>query len=314
MKLDSASHVIVTLGEQSIGKRLIVLCGLHGNEPAGRNAILRCVQVLMGREIPLKGEVVFLEGNLGASTISSRYIKRDLNRLWTEEYLAKLAQLPLEELEEEDIEQLELFSILKEYLDSKKCELFLDLHTTSGESPPFIPYLSPYPDDGREDTAQNVSSALGLPQFSSGPHPIDGLLAHYIAERGISSIVIEGGQNDDETSAEYLASVIWISLFKLEILETKIPEVILAEQQLQKVAKGLPRLVEPIYRHQISPADTFRMLPNFANFQPVTRGEHLADDKDGPVNSPFDGLLLFPLYQPYGDEGFLIVEADGSIF
>jgi succinylglutamate desuccinylase len=50
------------------------------------------------------------------------------------------------------------------------------------------------------------------------------------------------------------------------------------------------------------------MRPGYANFQPIRRGEHLADDASGPVLAPEDGLILMPLYQSLGTDGFFLVQ------
>jgi succinylglutamate desuccinylase len=50
------------------------------------------------------------------------------------------------------------------------------------------------------------------------------------------------------------------------------------------------------------------MKPGYVNFQKINRGETLAVSQEGDVQSPSDGLILMPKYQPQGDDGFFIVE------
>jgi succinylglutamate desuccinylase len=59
-----------------------------------------------------------------------------------------------------------------------------------------------------------------------------------------------------------------------------------------------------IHRHAIQPGDDFRMEPAFANIQRVARGTLLARDARGDVRAPATGLVLMPLYQAQGDDGF----------
>jgi succinylglutamate desuccinylase len=61
------------------------------------------------------------------------------------------------------------------------------------------------------------------------------------------------------------------------------------------------------YRHAITAADLFRMKPGFRNFQPVTRGQVVAEDARGEVRMPGSGRILMPLYQEQGEEGFFLV-------
>ena len=56
------------------------------------------------------------------------------------------------------------------------------------------------------------------------------------------------------------------------------------------------------------PNDSFKMRPNYQNFQPIKKGETLATDKNGSIQSPEDCLILMPLYQPQGSDGFFLVK------
>jgi succinylglutamate desuccinylase len=58
----------------------------------------------------------------------------------------------------------------------------------------------------------------------------------------------------------------------------------------------------------IEPGDDFRMRPGYQNFQPVKKGEWLANDQDGKIVARCDGYILMPLYQSQGDDGFLIIQ------
>jgi succinylglutamate desuccinylase len=48
------------------------------------------------------------------------------------------------------------------------------------------------------------------------------------------------------------------------------------------------------------------MEPGFTNFQPVRRGQTLAHDRRGEIAAPETGLVLLPLYQALGDDGFFL--------
>jgi hypothetical protein len=49
------------------------------------------------------------------------------------------------------------------------------------------------------------------------------------------------------------------------------------------------------------PADEFAMAPGFANIQPV-----VARDRSGEIRADEDCLLVMPLYQGKGDDGFFL--------
>mgnify|MGYP000026465552 CR=1 FL=1 len=70
----------------------------------------------------------------------------------------------------------------------------------------------------------------------------------------------------------------------------------------------LPSQVNVVYRHPIEEEDEFEMKPGYSNFQKIENGELLAKDKHGEIKSHKDGLILMPLYQKKGEDGFFIVE------
>ena len=78
---------------------------------------------------------------------------------------------------------------------------------------------------------------------------------------------------------------------------------------LHQYASTLPEVTRLRYVHHIRPGDGFRMRPGYRNFQPIDEGEHLADDAEGPVKACCQGLILMPLYQAIGSDGFFVVEA-----
>ena len=65
-------------------------------------------------------------------------------------------------------------------------------------------------------------------------------------------------------------------------------------------------MIEVRYRHPINPEDQFQMEPYFRNFQPVGRGQVLAKDRRGEITARETGLILLPLYQKLGDDGFFL--------
>ncbi|MFN9706664.1 MAG: succinylglutamate desuccinylase/aspartoacylase family protein, partial [Planctomycetota bacterium] len=55
------------------GPTLLVLAGVHGNEPAGVAAAQRVLAELARRDAPIRGRLVAFAGNLGALALGRRY-------------------------------------------------------------------------------------------------------------------------------------------------------------------------------------------------------------------------------------------------
>ncbi len=70
-------HLIASIRGAQSGPTLIVLGGIHGNEPAGPLAAHRVVAALEERRSCLRGEVILLAGNTLALHRGVRYIDAD---------------------------------------------------------------------------------------------------------------------------------------------------------------------------------------------------------------------------------------------
>ena len=77
--------------------------------------------------------------------------------------------------------------------------------------------------------------------------------------------------------------------------------------RLARACRGIPRLLDVRYRHPIPPGSRFRMRPGYRSFDPVARGEVLADQDGREIASPLAGRILLPLYQQQGNDGFFLV-------
>jgi succinylglutamate desuccinylase len=77
-----------------------------------------------------------------------------------------------------------------------------------------------------------------------------------------------------------------------------------ARSLLARARGDLPPMIEVVERRAITPDDAFRMEPGFANIQRTPGGTLLAHDARSEIRAPFDGLVLLPLYQAQGNDGF----------
>lgn len=304
------------------GPLLLCIAGLHGNEPAGSHATLRVLRQLDDAEIPLKGDLVALAGNLSALGAGARFIDEDMNRVWQRGRIMAIleslrasgdSRTPSDGANEspptlpmvgtsELAEQRELIGAIRETVCAARGPVYvLDLHTTSSESAPFSTL---------SDTLQNRDMALSLPipVVLGIEEQIDGAMLQYFDLLGWPGISIEGGAHDDPSSIDAHVDVVWILLSALGMLDPKNgPDIEGCRARLARSATDLPRVVDVRYRHPVAPEDGFVMTPGFRNFERVRKGQVLGYDRTGTVAAPTRGLLFLPLYQDQGDDGFFVV-------
>jgi succinylglutamate desuccinylase len=279
---------------------LICTGGLHGNEGAGILALERVVESLQRRQARVSGEFLAFAGNLGALAQGSRYVYRDLNRSWTPDSIEAVRRAVTRR--QEDEEQLELLDVVDEAMGRSRGAVFLlDLHTTSGPGEPFSTIMDNLP-DRRFALSFPVPLIVGLGEL------VEGTLLGYLADRGVAAMVFEGGQHSDPEAVATSEAAAWIGLAGAGLIhESGFPEVALGRKRLMAATRGLPPVFEMRYRHPVSPGQGFRMLQGFRSFQPVEAGQVLARDREGDVRSPETGVLLMPLYQAQGEDGFFLI-------
>lgn len=275
------------------GPTLIVVAGLHGNEPAGVIAGER----VLSKVKSIRGEVVVFAGNMTALQKGVRYFERDLNRGWTDAHLSRLAARGGEQLEFEDKEQQELYAAIDAAAARARGEVILaDLHTSSAPGVPFVLF-------GRQPAQREFVKAFPIPVIGGIVETVEGVLSEYMVQRGFTTFSVEGGQHDAPASADALEAIIWLSLAQAGIAETR--EDVRRSQELLDAQRGdLPRVVNVVSRHSIVPADEFVMEPGFRNVDRVNKGALLARDIRGEIRAQEDGIVVLPLYQKLGSDGF----------
>ncbi len=296
------ARVIGRLRAASAGPTLVCVASIHGNEPAGREAVGRVFRALAARPPAMRGALVGVTGNCAASARGRRFLDADLNRHWTTARIAALTNGGRPACAE-DHELLAVLGELRDTIGRARGPLyFVDLHTTSGDSPPFGTV---------GDTLQNRRFALCLevPLVLGIEEQLEGTLLEYLNELGHVTLGLEGGQHDAPASADNLEACVWLALAASGVLVTPdtVSEVRAARARLAGMRGTLPRVVEVRHRHPVHAADEFRMHPGFASFERVRAGDVVAMDRAGPVRVPESGRLLMPRYQRQGDDGFFVI-------
>lgn len=282
------------------GPTLLVVGGMHGNEPAGVTAVRRVLAALQERELPIDGRFVALAGNLQALRQERRFLARDLNRGWGRSAVADLAGRDAGDLVPEDREQQELLQRFTELERTASGPLvFVDLHTSSAEGPPFL-CLADTIDNRRLGLATGVPIILGIEET------IAGASLEWFADRGIAGFAVEGGQHRHPDTVGNLEAVLWLVLERLRMLRPGAVELAPHRERLRRATAEAPPIVEIVYRHVIAPSDEFRMAPGFVNFARVRSGQRLAEDRRGPIDAPYACHVMLPLYQAQGDDGYFL--------
>jgi succinylglutamate desuccinylase len=291
-----ADRVIAQLRGASPGPTLIVIAGVHGNEPEGV-AAARAV-LAAGSALPagaVRGDVLALVGNQRAIAAGRRFLGRDLNRMWTAEQIAA-ARAGVEPELPETRELAELADALDAAIARARGPVhLLDLHTTSAPGFPFA-VVGPTPEHRRFARAFPLPGIIGLEEA------LDGVLTRHFGHRGCITLAIEGGQQTTAAAADNLTAVITIAVEAAGI--ATMPGAAAARAHLTRVRGDLPAMIEVAVRHPVRAEHAFRMEPGFANIQRAAAGTLLARDRTGEIRAPFDGVVLLPLYQPDGSDGF----------
>lgn len=291
------------------GPLVIVTAALHGNEPAGVQALTEVFRMLerepdSNPDFSFRGRLVGFIGNLSAYAAQQRFEKQDLNRLWTIENMARVRALPPGQLTAEEREMCELDAAIRMEIETTEVSevIFLDLHTTSADGGIFC-----IPTHGGRSLA--LAEQLHAPVILGLLDGVKGTLLQYYSEADerVSGVAFEGGQHQDPNSVSRSISAIVNCLRSAGCVQPADVDN-RHDAVLSAYSASLPRRTRLFHIHRVHQEDRFVMQPGYVNFQRVLEGEHLADDKGGPIVAPKDCCILMPLYQPQGADGFFLVE------
>lgn len=279
---------------------IVVFAGIHGNEIAGVYAVKRILKKIKTDKIKFKGNLHVIGGNLNALQKNIRFEKTDLNRLWTRE---KIEQFGFSKNgHSADVnEQIAIYEIIKKILKNEQGPFyFIDLHTTSSKTVPFIT-ISDSLNNRKFSSKFSIPIVLGIEEYLDGP------LLTYINEFGHIALGFEAGEHTDHKSIDNCEAFIWLTLeasgcvSKKQIKEFKgYKETILAHQRK-------PHFYEIDYRYLINDTEDFIMINVFDNFEKIKKDEILALSDNSIIRASMDGRIFMPLYQDQGDDGFFII-------
>lgn len=279
------------------GPVFVFVGGMHGNEAAGVFALQELLAALELQQLPLRGRLVCFAGNLQALRFGDRYLDLDFNRLWSASDMQPGAHPGVREIPMRDA----LLKLIEDAIAGvSEPVIFLDLHSTSAGGAPFSII---------GDTRQNrrIAFALPVPVILGLEENVEGALLGYFGERGHVAVGFEGGQHRDAfTQRNHLAAA-WLTLIGAGgLMRDEAPAGKPSFDRLREAGRGHAGVVEMRYRHHVQVREEFEMLGGFANFDRIEAGQLLAHEAGREVRSRGPGLILLPLYQGQGQDGFFV--------
>ena len=305
IEIESFNEKIIV--ERIIGKikgtkktpTVIALGGIHGNERAGVFALQKIFKTIKTEKINFTGNFYGISGNISAISENIRFKNVDLNRIWTKKEILKL-QLE-DNLKCESQEQKEIYTIIKEILQKEKGPFyFLDLHTTSSDTTPFITI---------SDSLNNrkYSSSFSIPVILDIEEYLDGSLLSYINKFGHVALGFEAGRHDKEVSVDNSIAFLWLALVAAKCIKKKDVKRYSFYKNVLFLFNEHQDFYKIDYKYTIKPFENFKMVFGFSNFQEIIKDELLAHSNKNKVLASLNGKIFMPLYQKKGEDGFFII-------
>ena len=293
----SSKRIISKISGEKKGPTIVFFSGIHGNEKAGVVALKETLSRIDAKDI--QGTVYGILGNLKAIEHCQRYIKTDLNRLWTTENLKILKSK--EKLNSEEQEQKELLYFLKHILSNNKEPIyFIDLHTTSSKTLPFIT-INDALINRKFSNQFPVPIVLGIEEYLEGP------LLSYINELGYVSLGFESGQHEDAEAIENAKAFVNLALVYSGVIKKERIAFSDCFNQLKKAANNISSVFEIVHLHRVTSKDSFKMINGFSSFQKINKGTEIATYNNEIIISDYKAKIFMPLYQKMGSEGFFLI-------
>ena len=289
------------------GPTMVVFAGVHGNEKAGVLAAEKVLHRIREENFFFKGNVHFILGNISALNQDVRFKDADLNRIWTPEKMEEL-QGDSFLMDSETKEQIQIYALVRQILSTERGPFyFLDLHTTSSPSVPFIT-ISDSLNNRKFASHFPVPVVLGIEEYLEGP------LLTFINDHGYIALGFEGGQHTDPDSVVNCEYFIWKSLVHSGCIDR---EQVVDYEKYKKHFASLccsHQFFEITFRYPLTNGQDFEMRPDFDNFENIHKDQLLAFSKGLEIRAEHKGRIFMPLYQKQGEDGFFILKRISRIW
>jgi succinylglutamate desuccinylase len=260
---------VVRVEQNDLGPRVAIFAGVHGNEISGVHAIEKLFFDFFSNTRQLmKGKLLLARGNEEALGQCKRYIKYNLNRLYRDEYPAKV-----------DTEAYEYKRAQELKLLLKNCDYFLDLHSAPIAQDPFLI---------TENASIGFFKGLGIRRIITGwakfaDRSIGGDGENYAHMQGATAATLEAGSHFDSHSIEVAYDAVVALLSRLGLIS----------EPKRNEDRGVE--VFDLYAVQTKDAEDFRYTDAVKNFQFIPKGQPYAFQNGTPLTVREDSFLLMPL-------------------
>lgn len=296
-------------GEEK-GPLFICFGGMHGNEPAGVKAlkiIFKMLEIEPQRNptFKFKGRFLGLIGNKKAFESNQRFIQKDLNRQWKPDNLKRILNSRPEHLLPEEQEMQEILLLIRKEIEAYQPEqmIILDIHTTSAFGGIFTIV--------NEDVESlRIGKQLHAPVIKGMISGISGTTLHFFIDKNFpiktTAVTFEAGQHQEPQAVSRSVAAIINCLRSIGAVDGDDVENI-HDQMLLDYSENLPKITELLYIYSIQEDEAFELLPGFRNFQAIEKNQLLGKNQHGEIRAQEAGLMLMPLYQKQGEDGFFLV-------
>ncbi len=266
MKYKVLGDGIVEINSGKKGPRIGFVCNVHGNELCGRKAVHR---VLGEYEIE-RGSLVLIDGNQEAALLNRRFVKSDMNRMFTDKQLSKPNA-------KDDLKRAQY---LANIIPGLNLDQAIDFHSTSAEMK--HPFSVCFP------SAEHLADMCPVVPIYGWPGIVKGTLIEWMIGQGIPSLVVETGEHFSTKAVNVAEKVVLSVLAHYQLITLKSPLKI----------KHQPKF-EVLEHVNVADADTFTQMKDHESFDKVKPGQLIARDKKRDYRAPEEeGLyLLMPAKQ-----------------
>lgn len=253
------------------GPALLVFGAVHGNEKCGTKAIRRLMGEFKSGKVKLqRGSITFVPiANPVAYAKNIRYVEENLNRIFNPTKKPRSLEARLAN---------ELCLLID------RCDVFLDIHSTTAKGVPFIYLDFPTPNNRRFAKVLGPKIAVtGWPELykKEGKAHLSLDTTTYAATQGKDCLLIECGQHQAATAPLVAYKAILNSLRHYGLIKSK--------SSLQKITEV--KMSAGYFRD--SPKD--RLAGNWKHLDKVRKGDPLILKANGKVLlAPYDAYIIMP--------------------